>query len=377
VSRHELTAFERAELEALDRILAHEPVGEEHLELAALVDSVRAGAPRMDPAFRGRLDERIAARARRRSPIRVRRMALAGGSLVAAAVGFAIVISSGVLNGGSGNPAQRSVGAGPARASSPAPHAFAQANGGAPSAAPRALPSPPAAGAAGRLAHQSSSLTLATPVASISRVAARIVAATERRGGYVASSEVYVQGPASNASFTLEVPSGRLGSLIAAVSALGSVRSLEQATNDITNAYDDALAVLATRQAERTALLHALAHAATASQATHFQDEIDRIDRRIAAQQRAIAALRSQARLATLQVQVIAAAAPGPAHHAGGGGGPIERAFRDALGALSEILAVVLVALAIALPVALTALAFWWSAGALRQRARERALRSA
>ena len=63
--------------------------------------------------------------------------------------------------------------------------------------------------------------------------------------------------------------------------------------------------------------------------------------------------------------------------HHGGGAGPITRAFDDALHALDEILAVALVVLAIVLPFALTALALWWSTSALRQRARERALRAA
>src|ERR1700676_4678906 len=76
VSRDELNASQLAELAALDRILAREPVGEEHLELAALVDSVRAGAPRMDPAFHARLDGEIAQRLARR---RWRRPARAGG----------------------------------------------------------------------------------------------------------------------------------------------------------------------------------------------------------------------------------------------------------------------------------------------------------
>src|ERR1022692_4685139 len=62
VSRDELTASQLAELAALDRILAREPVGEQHLELAALVDSVRAGAPQMDRDFAARLDATIAQR---------------------------------------------------------------------------------------------------------------------------------------------------------------------------------------------------------------------------------------------------------------------------------------------------------------------------
>src|SRR5450755_1829169 len=102
VSRDELNASQLAELAALDRILAREPVGEEHLELAALVDSVRAGAPQIDGDFAARLDatigQRVAgSRARRvRIPrLGLRRLAFAGGGLVAAAVALTIVISGG------------------------------------------------------------------------------------------------------------------------------------------------------------------------------------------------------------------------------------------------------------------------------------------
>ena len=377
MSRDELSGTELAELAALDRILAREPVGEEHLELAALVDSVRAGAPRMDPAFHARLDGEIAqrlARRRWRRPARAggwHRLALAGGGLVAAAVAFTVVISSGVLSGGPGRattalhrltPAIHSKTATGLAAPGPANAPAASTFGAAPS------------GAAGRLVHRSSELTLATPAASMARVANAVVVQTEQRGGVVASSNVYQQGPASNASFSLRVPSGRLGGLIAALSALASVRSLTQDTNDITNTYVDAVALLATRRAERAALLKTLAHAATAAQASAIQQQIDRVDRRIAASTHAIAALHSSAQTATLEVYVTTAAAT--VHH-GGGAGPITRAFDDALHALDEILAVALVVLAIVLPFALTALALWWSTSALRQRARERALRAA
>ena len=73
----------------------------------------------------------------------------------------------------------------------------------------------------------------------------------------------------------------------------------------------------------------------------------------------AIAGRRNQSRTATLHVSVIVGAA-----------------FRRGLHALEEILAIALVALAIALPFALSALAVWWSAATLRQRARERAMRA-
>ena len=99
--RNELSPAAQAELEALDAILARTPVGEEHLELAALVDSVRGDAPRIDPAFATQLEARVRARFRRPSRRRAPRIAwpAAAGSLVALALGALVLVSSGVLNG--------------------------------------------------------------------------------------------------------------------------------------------------------------------------------------------------------------------------------------------------------------------------------------
>jgi hypothetical protein len=394
VSRDELTASEREELAALDRILAREPVGEQHLELAALVDSVRAGAPRMDPAFAERLDARLAAPGKRRSRAGARvarpaipRLALAGSGLVAAAVAFTIVISSGLLSGGTTHP--------PAPANSPAlgilprkaPGAAAGptgttsgplASGGVASGTAVAIvPSTNFSGSkslSARLVHRDSTLTLATPPASMQRVANRIVAATEQRGGVVQSSNVAIQGPASRASFSLAVPTGRLGSLIAALSTLASVRALNQNTNDITSSYNVEQARLADNVAARAALLKQLATAATATQQAGIQKQLNALEARIAAEHRDLGSLLGQGRTATLHVTVVAGAS---AKHAKAAAGPFTTAFHRALHALEEILAIALVVLAIVLPFALTALALWWGATAVRQRARERAMRTA
>jgi hypothetical protein len=103
--RNELSPQATIELAALDAILAREPVGEEHLELAALVDSVRADAPRMSDTFAARLEARVTsprrrpgARADRRRP-GAPRFAMAGGSVFALVLVAVAVVSSGVLNG--------------------------------------------------------------------------------------------------------------------------------------------------------------------------------------------------------------------------------------------------------------------------------------
>ena len=395
MSRNELNAAEREELDALERIIAREPVGERHLELAALVDSVRAGAPRMDPAFAARLDAEVAERTARRRQRSVtprlarrpglRRIALASGGLVAAAVAFTIVISSGVLNGGSHPPSvesglsgtplivPRTPSATAAPATSKRSPTFAAPTAGAGAGASNFAASPALHGAA-RLVHKDSTLTLATSPATMQGVANRIVAATERTGGVVASSNVAIAGAASHASFTLAVPSGHLDHLIATLSALASVRALNQSTNDTTDSYNQEQARLADNAATRSALLAQLATAATAAQQATIQKQLNRLEARIAAEHREIARLENQGHTATLAVAVVAGASA--AKHAASAG-PFTTAFNRGLHALEAILAIALVALAIVLPFALSALALWWGVTSVRQRARERAMRTA
>ena len=110
MSHDERSPRELVELAALDRILAREPVGEEHLELAALVDSVRAGAPRIDAGFEASLGARFARPQRRASRVGWRTLAMGSSVVVAAAVALTIVLSGSVRNdlfGGGGSDAGR------------------------------------------------------------------------------------------------------------------------------------------------------------------------------------------------------------------------------------------------------------------------------
>jgi hypothetical protein len=205
-------------------------------------------------------------------------------------------------------------------------------------------------------------------------VADQIVAATEQQGGVVESSSVDVQGPSSYANFSLQVPSGRLGHLIATLSALASVRSLSQTTQDITSPYQRENALLARRLAQLRSLRKALPLAATAADAASLRKQIGETEYRIAIERDTIRGLRGEASNATLSVQIVAGAAVKKHAHAVG---PLTRAYHDALHALQEILAIALIVLAILLPFALCALALWWAATSVRQRARERAIRAA
>jgi hypothetical protein len=390
MSRSELSSEARIELTALDAILAGEPVSEEHLELAALVDSVRRTSPTLDESGRARIEERVRSKRTRRSStsrlrLSPRRVALAGGPLVAVVVALAVVLGSGVLNGSKAAP---SAVFGYPGVQSRVLHSKAAVPAASGGAAATLSPTPssgnservPAASPAtnltttnlkpgNRLVARGASLTLASSPAQMQTVANEVVSNTERLGGIVESSSVDVHGLSSYASFSLSVPAPRLGQLISSLSSLTAVRALDQSTSDITDSYDQASAQLADEKAERAALVRALAGATTLTQEQMIQQKISHLDNQIAASTHRVGALLTRGHNAKVAVQIVPAAAG-----AAGGGGPVNRALNDALSVLDVALAIALVALAIVLPVGLVVLLLFWATSSLRQRSRERAL---
>jgi hypothetical protein len=395
MSRNDPSPQASAELAALDAILAGETVGEEHLELAALVASVRGTSPALGEAGRARLDERIGKlrsprSAGRRDPRRLRpgRLALAGGPLVALVVAVAVVLGSGALNGSSSTP--KTTGPGPAlhvpgeaRKAAPAvggPASNATGTGSELSPAAGASAIAPAASGStnyassnvnpsNRLVARGASLTLASSPTQLQSVANEVIASTQRLGGIVESSNVSVHGLSSYASFSLSVPSTRLAQLISTLSSLTAVRSLDQSASDITNTYDQASTQLAHEQTRRKALIKALAQASTLAAA----QAIATVDGEIAAATRVLSRLLTRGHNAGVTVQIVATSAGA----AGGGSGPVKRALNDSLAVLDVALAIALVALAIVLPFGLVALLLFWATSSLRQRSRERALATA
>ena len=402
MSRSDLSPQASAELAALDAILDGEPVGDEHLELAALIASVRGMSPALDEPGRARQDARIGRlrSPRRRHPQRFRpgRLALAGGPLVAALVAVAVVLGSGVLNGSKPAPKLRPTVLSPAlHARSTLPKATPTVGGLATNRGPASGPTSatstvlsPAAGASAtapatpgstnfagnnvnpsnRLVARGASLTLASTPTQIQTVANEVVSSTQRLGGIVESSNVSVRGIASYASFSLSVPSTRLAQLIGALSSLTAVRSLEQSGSDITDSYDRASTQLADEKTQRRTLVKALAQASTLAQAQALQQKIAHVDNAIAAATNRVGTLLTEGRNARMSVQIIATSAGGGV----GGSGPVKRALNDALAVLDVALAIALVALAIVLPVGLVALLLFWGTSSVRQRSRERAL---
>ncbi len=403
--RAELHPDDAAQLAALERALSGAALGDAELELAALVESVRADAPRLGPGAAARLDARVeAARARAgphpaggaarhdgstpRTPAgrllrrgrtvlaRRRITPAAAGALALTLIAATTVAAFAVLGGASlhsSNLAQEALS--PAHVSAPAASAPATTVSGTAAAAtvtpsaPGILPDEPA-----RLQQKAATLTLATSAATLPAVADQIVAGTEQLGGVVESSDVTEQGAASIATFSLSEPSGSLAQLIATLSRLAQVRSLTQTTQDITDSYQQAASRLTDARAQRDALYRALAAATTSNQAAGIQDEIDALDGRVAADERTLSTLGAQARTADVQVTLQTSDAPAVS---AAPEGTLRRALDDALDVLRVSLAIAIVALACLLPLAIVAGAGWSVSRALRRRGRERALERA
>ena len=356
-------------------------------ELAELGELLREAPPRPDPAWARALDARAAAgfarpprrTLRSRLPrLRVLAPALAVVALLVVAAGTVLRSTPAADDSGTiaASPEGIQRGEGAAGSSSPAPapapSAARSASGGSSPARSAPAPTGPPVTRRARLEERSAQLTLGAPARDIERVADDVVHVTDAAGGYVAESSVS-GGRGAGAALELRIPAARLQRTLADLSRLGHVRRRSQATLDITTQGVSARSRLSEARKERLGLLRALARATTVNETASVKARLRTVDRRIG---RAAAALRrvtARANYATVDVSVVAERAQAAAPATGGGWTPGD-ALHDALRVLEVTAGVLLVALAVALPVAIAALLAWLAARALRHRRIRRAL---
>jgi Domain of unknown function (DUF4349) len=396
-----LTPAALRDLDALDRALAGQALDSEYGDLEMLVQAVGDDAPRIDREFADRLDQSIAEgfargglRTRLRSAAAVpqtlrRHGLLALGTGLSAAVAAAIVVV--VAGGGShghgaptvkataGRPA---VGQAAAPAPTPTPQRLSPTAGVTPSIvapAPAAAPgagSPgatSATGAATRDVQRNAELTLSAPRGQLQRVSDRVVAATDRFGGIVASSNVSVDDQGgSQAAFELQLPTAKLDAALAAYSALAHVSSRSESSLDITDQTRAASDRLTEARAERLALLRQLAKATTPNQVASIHAQLGLVAGRIQQDDQDLRSLQRRASYATLQLTVTES--QGGSSGAGTGSWGPGDAANSALDVLRATLGILLVAAASLVPLGLLALPAWWAAAALRRHRREQAL---
>ncbi len=397
----------RGELEQLDAALEGAS-GDTALD--ALVADLRACAPRMTPAFTARLDARAAAGFRTERATGIRRgsrprpsasVGVAhggerhaggrpspsgmGGRLIGVGLRGRLALGSGVLVtvvaalvmvaliGGPRHPATSSVssaqsGAAPGStrtSGAPSPAAGAASAPVAPALAPS---EPPAAASGVRRQQVSASLSLSTG-GSVQSVSDGVVRVTGAYGGYVQSSQVKDGTDGGQAYLVLVLPTGRLALALGELSRLAHVQSTNQATNDITDAYDSARRQLADDATQRQALLHALANATTQGQIDSLRGQVELVGGRIDRDRVALDSVNRQSR--TSQVNVTIARSPASAPSAGW---TIGNALSDAGTILKTMAAVALLTGTVTAPVLLSLATLLAAGRAVRRTRRERAL---
>ena len=414
-----------ATLDAIDAVLAGEPVDAEYAEMAEVALLLSAEKPQVPPSFAHSMDTRVA---RRFAPDaappgpRQRRWLTRGfweasGAMV---VGLALIVGLVVLVGGQNGSSSMSSGSLSSTAASAAPSTSAPApstsagaassaagaasgsqkstaaqrstaGAAAPGAASSSVPasSPPnqasSTGApplqpptTGRKVVQSAQLQLSAPPNRIDDVSQQVYNVIGDLDGIVQSSTVTQTGGADGyANFQLSVPSASLGQAMSRLSSLNyaTVLSRTDATQDITDEYGAAQRALADARALRTSLLKQLANATTTEQIDSLNAQIHDAEASISSDQATLARLDHEVGFSQLSLSIGARTAPAPVAHSGGFG--IGRAAHDAGRVLTVAAGVALIALAALVPVALVAALFWWVGAALRRRRREQALDSA
>lgn len=391
------------ELEQLDAAL--DGAGGDPL-LDSLVADVRACAPRMSAASAARLDARAADGFQSQRPDGARRWSgrraagvwgalvvcggrpsarsgrdgrligfgsrgrLALGSGAVAAVVAAVVVVT--MTVGQRHSATRSVSAArPAAAPTSATRTGAPSGGAGQASAP-GLSAPGPGGVNGSAAsgarRQQVSASLALSASgSVQGIADGVVRVTGAYGGYVQSSQVQDGRDGGQADLVLVLPTDRLAFALGELSRLAHVQSTNQATTDITDAYNSARRQLADDVTQRQALLRALASATTQGQIDSLRGRLELTGGRIDHDRVALGSVDRQSR--TSQVNVTIASSPTRA-----GGWTIGNALNDAAMILETMAGVALIAGAISAPVLLILALLLAAARALRRARRERAL---
>jgi hypothetical protein len=395
-----------AALEAIDATLHGEPVDPEHAELAELALILRDERPVPDDAFLARLDRRVESRfaplVKRRRPWAEHWRASAAAIAALAAVVVAVVVVSGgprplttngsaalhATSGASAGTSSSSGAAGGASASSGAQSAPRKFNGStfghrsaASSASPKTAagtssvpPRPPLPQPAhSRDLTQSARLGLQARAGQIAPVAQEVFNVIGSEHGVVLSSHVtQASGAPGFATFSLQVPAGRLEATLNRLSRLrhSHVTMREDASADITSHVDNTAAALAAAQAERRSLLRQLAATGVPAQADRLQREAARALAQIDRDQSELQRLRHRVADSTISVTV---QSPPIVHHRhrAAGGFTFARALHDAGHILLVAAGVALIALAVLVPLGLVVVVCAWVWSLVIRRRRE------
>lgn len=218
---------------------------------------------------------------------------------------------------------------------------------------------------------RTASLRLGTGTDDFNDTTDEVIAITDRAGGFVSESSI-ADGTAGEPSgnLALLIPAAEFQKTLASLSELGTVLDRQQDTTDVTASVSRIDRSLSRARASRASVRRQLSQATTDEQRAVLRAKLRRANARVARVVVERRSLQRQIRFVPLSVTVEASAARDNTS-------TIDEALDTAKSALEMIAAVLIVALAIAVPLGLFVLAIvvvttWW-----RRRTRTRAIDSA
>jgi hypothetical protein len=212
--------------------------------------------------------------------------------------------------------------------------------------------------------ERSASLGLATAADKLEDAADGVVDVTDRYDGIVDSSSVHAGGSNGRASFSLRIPTQHLNDAMTDLSDLGRVTTRDTGSSNVTGAYVDAGKAYADARAKVDSLLEQL-DSASPSEAPSLRLQLDAARQQFAAARTALRGLKQHVAFTPVTVQITAQ---------GDGDWSIGDAADDAVGVLEAIGGALLIALAVALPLAALLILGYLGTRELNRRRREAAL---
>jgi hypothetical protein len=198
----------------------------------------------------------------------------------------------------------------------------------------------------------------------------RIIAITDRHGGFVLRSSVNAgEESPGGGSFYLRIPARRLRAAMRDLSEIASVRARSQSGRDVTRRFVSVADDLRAAVAERRGLLRRLERADTDRAAEAIQTRLRLVAGRINLLRGRLQALRERTSYAAVTVTLERKEKKG-----GQLPGGTADAFDDALGSLVGTLNFAIRTVGVLIPLGLATAAAWLAAGTVRRRRREAVL---
>lgn len=228
-----------------------------------------------------------------------------------------------------------------------------------------------------RKIERSAYIVLGTKPGQVSGAAAKVYEAVHAVDGVVLHSSVHSgHAGATGASFSLLIPSAKLGDALAAFSSIAEVRERHDATNDITEPTVKATEELRDSNATIEGLLKELGNVETEAERESVEKQLREERRQHAAIRASLDNLHKRASMSEVSVRIVTGSGSGvvPAGKGSDSGWSIGDALHDAGRILTIAAGVLLIALAVLAPIALIAMLVWLAARFRLRRLRERAL---